>query len=1151
MAKVREPHGLARFEGFELDLRSGELHREDGTTISLPDQPLRILIALLERPREVVLRDEIRKRLWPNDTIVEFEHSISAAMNRLRQALGDSSDEPRYIETLPRKGYRWKVSVQWVESPIEPIRQGELDATARAGTPAVGNLIGKKVSHYRVLELLGGGGMGIVFKAEDLRLGRRVALKFLPEELADDAIALDRFEREARAASALNHPNICTIYEIEDHERQPFIVMELLEGETLRELIDPTAARVRLPLEIVLDLAVQIADGLDAAHGKGIIHRDIKPANIFVTTRGQAKILDFGLAKLATDLTGLEFGSALGTGNPDESRTSEAGSQHAHEMSVSRTGVEMGTAGYMSPEQVRGETVDKRTDLFSFGLVLYEMVSGQRAFSAETAPIVRNSILEQKPRPIRELNPDISPGLEVIMNRALEKDRERRYQSASEIRKALLSESDTLRQRGSKASSFAATSSEHWRRWVLLFAMAILVIAGFVIFLRKPQRPAVAENDAILISDFVNTTGDPIFDGTLKQAVTMKLAESPYFNILPESKVKEALALMGLSSDGHVVLPVVREVCQRAGGKVVVSGAIAAIGGKYIVNLQATNCLTGAGIVHEERDAQNRDRVLSSLGEMIPFLRQKLGETISSIQRFNTPIEQATTKSLAALKAYTSGDAQRAHGGNGVSFYKMAIDLDPDFAIAYARLGAVYGNLADSALADEYLTKAFQRREHVSEREKFYITSHYYADSTRESDKAIETLSLWTQTYSHDWVAFNNLSAEAVKVGRLDDAVKAGQEALHLNPDNMYTFFTLSTAYVRASHFVEAKAVCDQAIASKRDSGDIHGTLFSVAFANGDEPEVQRQIDWFKINENPSPGFLDQQAWAAFSRGQVRKGRKLFESSRTASLQQRNGSPVESRNYAAFTSANEAQLEMEIGNVRNAREKAELALQLMPSSIEVQSYAALVFAGLGDSTRATQLTNGLKSRFPLGTLLNNATLPSVQAMIEMKKKNYKGAVDVLNRSVPYDLGSHQDLPEGVTMYERGLAYLSLGSGEEAAAQFQKLIDNRGIITVSPYWALAHLGLARAHALKVVTSQGAAANAARTRALGAYQEFLNLWKDADPDIPVLREAKAEYAKLQQEGFVSLTISSSVILPVYVGTGTALGEWDRSNSAIGGD
>jgi len=657
-------------------------------------------------------------------------------------------------------------------------------------------------------------------------------------------------------------------------------------------------------------------------------------------------------------------------------------------------------------------------------------------------------------------------------------------------------------------------SGKHWKLISLTLAVLVFSVGSYKYFHRSTK---LTESDTILVSDFINTTGDPIFDGTLKQALTVKLAESPYFNILPDARVKETLGLMGHSSDERVLPPIAREVCQRAGGKVAVSGSIVAVGDRYMISLRATNCLTGADIAHEETEAQNRDRVLSSLGEMVLPLRQRLGELVSSIQRFDTPIEQATTKSLAALKAYTSGDQQRARGldGQSVPFYKMAIDLDPDFAVAYARLGAVYGNLANSALADDYLTKAFERREHVSEREKFYIAAHYYADSTRETDKAIETLRLWTQTYPHDWVAFNNLSAEAVKVGQLDEAIKAGQEALRLNPANTFTYFSLSTAYFRASRFAEAHAICEQAIKSKRDSSDIHAMFVNLAFINGDEPEFERQVEQIEINAKADPGFLNQKAWIAFARGQAGTGRDLFKRSRVASLQEGNDTPVNSKDYAAFSSANEAQLEMELGNLQKARAKAELALKLMPRSSEVQSYTALVFARLGDFRRAEGLTRELTNRFPSDTLLSNVTLPAIQAIVETKKKNYSEAINALKLSIPYELGSHQDLPEGITFYQRGLAFLAEGFGEQAAAQFQKLLENRGIVAISPYWALAHLGLARANLLNARSRQGIAADAARVKALAAYKDFLTLWKDADPDIPILKLAKSEYAKCRDK------------------------------------
>ncbi len=406
-----------RFEGFELDVRTGEL-LQGGNLVRLSEQPMRILVALLERPGELVLREDLRKRLWPNDTVVEFEHSINAAMKRLRQALGDSAENPRFIETLARRGYRWKTPVEWVESAPSTTKPPE--STNR-------NLIGKKVSHYRVLEVLGGGGMGLVYKAEDLKLGRRVALKFLPEELAADPVALERFRREARAASVPDHPNICTIYEVGEYEGAPFIAMQLLQGQTLGERIG-TDAQFPIGLEELLALAIQVADGLGAAHREGIIHRDIKPANIFVTNRVEAKILDFGLAKLAD--AGEHAEALVERSAPDTGA-------HSSDLELTRTGAAIGTASYMSPEQVRGEKLDARTDLFSFGLVLYEMATGQRAFAGHSAGEVQDAVLRRTPASVRLLNPQSPRALESIIERAVQKSRELRYQSAAELRSDL------------------------------------------------------------------------------------------------------------------------------------------------------------------------------------------------------------------------------------------------------------------------------------------------------------------------------------------------------------------------------------------------------------------------------------------------------------------------------------------------------------------------------------------------------------------------------------------------------------------------------------------------------------------------------------------------------------------------------------------
>src|ERR1039457_1299875 len=641
-------------------------------------------------------------------------------------------------------------------------------------------------------------------------------------------------------------------------------------------------------------------------------------------------------------------------------------------------------------------------------------------------------------------------------------------------------------------------------RLVSVFAVAAISVAGFYAWKQSRQVPPMKEADLVLVSDFVNTTGEPLFDGTLKQALTVKLAESPYFNVVLDAKTRQTLGLMGQSPAERVVLPIARDVCQREGAKVLVGGSIVRLGNKYTLDLNAMNCLTGASVTRQETEALNKEQVLSKLGQAIPALRRSLGESLSSIQKFDTPIEQATTKSLAALKASTSGDEKRAQGQDpeSVPAYKMAIELDPDFAIAYARLAAVYHNLQQPALGDEYLLKAFERREHVSEREKFYIQAHYYADVTGETDKAIETYKLWAEVYPHDWIPCNNLCNEYVRIGQLDLAIAAGQQALRLNPSHTLPYAVLAHAYQFASRFAEAKAICERAKAEKLDNWITHEVLYDVAVAEADETAMQRELTWFKGNPMESWVVMDQ-AINAMALGHLRRSRELFEHARTLALKQ------DLKGFADEIAEDQAVFEADFGNAQEARRLAEFFLHLMPDSPDLKASAALALARSGEVERATALAEESSRLKPLNLKLNNVTLASARAAIELDRKNPAGAIAQLQRALPYDLSTGSG---GSTIYYRGLAYLELNSGKEAEAQFQRILSNASF-TGNVYWPLAHLGLARANALQARTDQRTTADAARAQALTAYRDFLTLWKDADPDIPILKEAKAEYAKLQ--------------------------------------
>jgi len=1074
---------LARFDSFEVNLRSGELSK-NGERIKLPEQSFQMLAMLLERPGEVIARQEIQQRLWPNDTVVEFENSINAVIRRLRVALGDSSEQPRYVETLARRGYRWKASVVWTEPPT---REAQAPAPRMVSQPMnspASHLIGKKVSHYRVLEILGGGGMGVVYKAEDLTLGRSVAMKFLPEELGEDSKARERFEREARAVSALSHSNVCPIYEFDEYQGQPFIVMELLHGKTLREHLADGAFRLTDPRG--LDIAVQVTRGLEAAHEKGIIHRDIKPANIFVTEKHVAKILDFGVAKV------LEAGEA------DELAATASGKailSNPVAANITRT-EKLGTAGYMSPEQIRGEPLDVRTDIFSFGVVLYEMATGERAFKGETQGIQQEAVLTDNPRSVRELTPAISPKLETVISKCLEKARDERYRNGSELHQAMAEVEHC-----ESAPRDEKPKSEATRRWVASSLIAIafaLGITGVVEYWRSHRTLKLTDKDTIVLSDFTNSTGDPVFDDTLKQGLSVQLEQSPFLKLLSESKVNDTLKLMGRPNSDSVTPEVAREICQRTGSKATVTGSIVALGSQYVIGLKAMNCQTGDTLAEAQQQTPRKEAVLKALDTAAATMRSRLGESLSSVQRYETPLAEATTPSLEALKTYSLGQKNVFLKGNtaALPFFKRAVELDPNFALAYEAMSVIYGTLNEVGRGAENGRKAFELRDKVSERERFRIEAYYYFLTTGELEKAAQVYELWQQTYPRDVVPYGNLGVMSFILGNYEKALDEAKEAMRLEPDAAVDYIDLGAAYTNLNRLEEAEAVFKQAEERKLESEDLLAIRYVLGFLKGDVAQMER----LAASAMGKPGMenlllavqADTDAWY----GKLERARELTR--RAMDSARHNDAKESAAGYQAVAGLRE----VESGNRERARANVSAALDLAPNR-DVRAIAALVLARAGDTARAEKLVAELDKAFHLNTVVQRYWLPTIRAGVALERKDPRRAIELLQTSSTIELGTPGAFNVYLCpVYLRGEAYLMLNDGNAAAAEFQKFIDHRGVVGNFPWGALARLGLARAYAIRGET----------TKARTAYQDFLTLWKDADPEIPILKQAKKEYAKL---------------------------------------
>jgi serine/threonine protein kinase/tetratricopeptide (TPR) repeat protein len=971
---------------------------------------------------------------------------------------------------------------------------------------------GTKLGRYEIRAKLGAGGMGEVYLAEDTRLHRKVALKILPANVASNRDRMGRFVLEAKAASALNHPNIITIYEIDETDSGHFIVAEFIDGETLRE-------RMRLaPMKLgeVIDVAVQTASALSAAHEAGIVHRDVKPDNIMLRRDGIVKVLDFGLAKLAEQ---------TGTHYVDSEALTSAPIK-------TEPGVVMGTAIYMSPEQARGLQVDARSDIFSLGVLIYEMIAGRLPFpGSNTVDILAAILSDKEPPPLARYRQEAPAELERIVQKALAKQREERYQSAKDLlidlrhlkkrleidaemvrttppekfggptsdrisspAKTAPPEGDTQTAPMTSSAEYIVSQVKLHKRGVII-TLGVLVLAMVVVsfwYLKRRSVAPLTEKDTIVLADFVNTTGDPVFDGTLRQALVVQLEQSPFLNIFPDQRVREALRFMNRSPDERLTKQIAREMCERQGLKAFLTGSISSLGRHYVITLEATNAQTGDMIALQQVEAESKEQVLSALGNAATELREKLGESLASIQKYDAPISQATTSSLEALKVFSLGVEQQLKGKylEAIPFFKRATEMDPQFALAYGQMASMYYNNRQNDLAAEASQKAFDLRDRVSERERLYISAGYYDNVTGESDKYLETLELWKSTYPRDASPYNNLAVKYNELGLFDKALEAAREAIRLNPSSASGYSLLAAAFVGLNRFDEAKQTIGQAQARKLETTPMRRILYRIAFVQGDATTMQQQIEWLsgKPDEYLAQGW--QSETAAFS-GQLKKAQEL--SNRAIELAERR----DLTEVAAQIAVGGAGRDATFGDCKPAKEQNAKALGISHNPLTIVN-AVNALATCGEFSQAQTIVAEVTRRSPKDTVLNRVLLPLVQARIELQRGNSAQAIQLLETTRPF---------EGYALFQiaylRGQTYLIQKSGAAAAAEFQKILDHRGSQPTSPLYQFARLGLARATTLTGDTA----------RARQAYQDFFALWKDADPDIPILIEAKKEYEKLK--------------------------------------
>lgn len=903
---------------------------------------------------------------------------------------------------------------------------------------------GTSLGPYRIESKLGEGGMGEVYRAVDTRLGRAVAIKAVREQFGV------RFEREAHAISLLNHPNICTLYDVGPN----YLVMELVEGETL-------AARLKsgpLPVKTALLYALQILAALKEAHEKGIVHRDLKPGNIMVAKSG-VKVLDLGLAKSEQDDT------------------------------ITASHMAMGTPAYMAPEQREGKPADARSDIYSFGCVLYEMLTGARVV------FQRRRIASRR--------------LERIVHRCLEEDPARRWQSVAELERELLIAAERSgKYDGAGVPVRPALKSSRPRIIAGTSILAVGLAAAGWLFLSRKAHPVTAK-DTIVLANFTNRTGDPVFDGTLRQGLSVELEQSPFLSIIPDDRIQQNLQMMGQRPDAKLTPSLAKDLCQRVGSAAVLNGSIAQVGTQYLLTVTAVSCSDGQTLASAEAQATDKNHVLAALGRAASEIRSRLGESLSTVQEFDTPLDEATTPSLEALKDFSS--AREGSSPLAIPLYQHAVQLDPNFALAYAWLGIMYTSTGEPSTAALYTSKAYELRDHASEPEKYLISAIYYKEVTGNLAKAEQSCKLWQQAYPRAEMAHTYLAGAIYPaMGRFGEVVSEAKEAIRVKPDSSAAYAFLMMGKMALNRFDEADAVYKQAAARKLNVLFFPSYLYKLAFLQNDAARMKQQVTLSAGRAGVEQTLVAYEADTAAYSGQLRQAE---ESTRQAmELADRAGNKEKAATFAASSALREALF----GNAGEARRRAKLAME-ESSGVDVQYGSALALAYAGDAARAQELAERLDKRFPEATIVQFNYLPTVRAKIALDRGNASEAVEVLQAAAPYELGrtTFSDYVwNGLyPVFVRGEAYLAAHQGAEAAAEFQEILDHPGIVVNEPISVLAHLQLGRAYALEAQATHGTDAAAASAKARAAYNDFLTLWKDADPDIPILKQAKAECANLQ--------------------------------------